>query len=138
MCLSRSLWRGENSCHKFSAFSTRVFTTVGSRPSRPNFRRSSTVNAVPLVVKASNSFACPRFSSDIDKSSLSDWSFLLHLVGLLQAGGPSPKTVPHVLRPGSLDQLFGLVEHRLRLQVAIAVDLTRGHRRQGGVHRFGV
>src|ERR1700733_2994714 len=138
MCLSRSSRRVENSCQTCSTCSPRVFTTVGSRPSRPNLRRSSAVKAVPLVLKASNSMACPRFVSDIDKSSLSDWSFRFHLIRLLQAGGPSPETVPHLLRPRRVDQLFGFVEHRLRLQVAVAIDLTCGNRRQGGVHRFGV
>src|ERR1700733_11151838 len=70
MCLSRSSRRVENSCQQCSTCSARVFTVVGSRPSRPNLRRSSTVKAVPLVVKTSNSLAWPRPSSDIEKPLL--------------------------------------------------------------------
>src|ERR1700758_1599132 len=121
MCLSRSSRRVENSCQQCSTCSARVFTTVGSRPSRPKLRRSSTVKAVPLVVNASNSLACPRLSSDIEKSSLGHRSFGLHLKRLLQAGRPSPQTVPHLLRPRSFDESLGLIEHGLRLQVAVRV-----------------
>src|SRR5882757_1527675 len=70
MCLSRSWRRVENSCQQCSTCSARVFTAVGSRPRRPNLRRSSIVKAVPLVVKASNSLSCPRLSSNIEKSLL--------------------------------------------------------------------
>src|SRR6202041_2397268 len=65
MCLSRSSWRVENSCQQCSACSSRVFTAVGSRPSRPYLRRSASEKAVPLVVNASKRAACPRFSSAI-------------------------------------------------------------------------
>src|ERR1700753_1708873 len=116
MCLSRSSRRVENSCQMCSACSSRVFTTVGNRPSRPSVRRSSTVNAVPLVVKASNSLACPRNSADIDSSSLGDGSLGLHLKGLLQAGRPSPEAVAHLLRPRGFDESLGLLEHGLRFQ----------------------
>src|ERR1700678_1087905 len=40
--------------------------------------------------------------------------------------------------PGGLDEAFGLVDHRLRLQVAVGVDLARGDRCHRGVHRLGV
>src|ERR1700682_2398911 len=67
MCLSRSSRRVENSCQQCSACWARVFSAIGSRPSRPNSRRSAWVKAVPLVVNASNSRACPVLSSDIEK-----------------------------------------------------------------------
>src|ERR1700694_6321902 len=68
MWLWRSSRRVENACQQCSACWARVFSAIGSRPSRPNSRRSAWVKAVPLVVNASNSLACPVFFSDIEKS----------------------------------------------------------------------
>src|ERR1700757_4038231 len=109
MCLSRSSRRVENSCQQCSTCSARVFTTVGSRPSRPKLRRSSTVNAVPLVVNASKSLAAPRFSLDIEGSSLCHEGFGLHLERLLQAGRSSSQTIAHLLRPWGFDESLGLL-----------------------------
>src|ERR1700733_4818495 len=138
MCLSRSSRRVENSCQQCSACFSSVFTAGGSRPSRPNLRRSSTVKAVPLVVNASNSLACPRSLSDMEKSSLSHGGLGLHFVRLLKAGRSSTQTVPDLLVPGSFDEPFGLVQHRFGLQVAVGVYLASSDCGHGGVHRLGV
>src|SRR5258705_10925977 len=63
MCLSRSLRRVENSFQQCSTCCSNDFSASGSRPSRPYARRSAWVKAVPLVGNASNSLACPVFSS---------------------------------------------------------------------------
>jgi hypothetical protein len=60
----------------------------------------------------------------------------LHLERPLQTGRPGAQTVLDLLAPGSIDETLRLLEHRLRLEVAIGVDLACGDGRQRAVNGF--
>src|SRR5215208_983560 len=85
MCWSTPSRRVQNSCQQCSACCSRVFTAVGSTPSRRYLWRSASVNAVPLVVNASNSLACPVFSSDNKESLLAVALFDSHTLSRVGA-----------------------------------------------------
>src|ERR1700722_7973538 len=62
----------------------------------------------------------------------------LHLVGALDGWMPSPEVIGDLALPGSLLEMLGLFGHRLRLQIAVTVDLARRDRSQRRVDRFGI
>src|SRR5262249_48705429 len=70
--------------------------------------------------------------------SLGHGGLRLHLIRLLETRGPGPETVPDPLTPGSIDETLRLLEHRLRLEVAIGIDLARSDSGQRGVDRLGI
>src|SRR3974377_810064 len=70
--------------------------------------------------------------------SLGHGSLWLHLVRLLQTRWPGAETVPDLLTPGSIDEMFRLLEHRLRLEIAIGIRLPCGDSCQRGIDRFGI
>src|SRR5262249_14788559 len=62
----------------------------------------------------------------------------LHLIGLLQACGSSAEAFPDLLVPRSIDQMSCLLEHRLRLEIAVRVDFASSHSGQRDENRFGI
>src|SRR5215470_18170424 len=62
----------------------------------------------------------------------------LHLIRLLQTRRPGAETVPDLLTPGSIDEMFRLLEHRLWLEIAIGIDLACGDSCQRSIDRFGI
>jgi hypothetical protein len=51
---------------------------------------------------------------------------------------PGPEVIGHLALPGNLLEMLGLLDHRLGLQVAVAVDLARRDCRQRRVDRLRV
>src|SRR5215469_8747535 len=70
--------------------------------------------------------------------SLGHGGLWLHLIRLLQTRGPGAETVPDLFAPGSIDETFRLLEHRLWLEIAIGIDLACGDSSQRGIDRFGI
>src|SRR5215831_6119227 len=70
--------------------------------------------------------------------SLGHGGLWLHLIRLLQTRRPGAETVPDLLTPGSIDEMFRLLEHRLWLEIAIGIDLACGDSCQRGIDRFGI
>src|SRR6516225_5632177 len=70
--------------------------------------------------------------------SLGHGGLWLHLIRFLQARRSGAETVPDLFTPGSIDEMFRLLEHRLWLEIAIGIDLTCGDSRQCGIDRFGI
>ena len=70
--------------------------------------------------------------------SLGHGGLWLHLIRLLQTRRPGAETVPDLFAPGSIDETFRLLEHRLWLEIAICIDLPCGDSSQRGIDRFGI
>ena len=70
--------------------------------------------------------------------SLSHGGLWLHLIRLLQTRRPGAETVPDLLTPGSIDEMFRLLEHRLWLEIAIGIDFACGDSCQRSIDRFGI
>src|SRR6516225_11368266 len=70
--------------------------------------------------------------------SLGHGGLWLHLIRLLQTRRPGAETVPDLLTPGSIDEMFRLLEHRLWLEIAIGIDLACGDSCQRGIDRLGI
>src|SRR6516165_11191669 len=70
--------------------------------------------------------------------SLGNGGLWLHLIRFLQARRSGAETVPDLFTPGSIDEMFRLLEHRLWLEIAIGIDLACGDSCQRGIDRLGI